>query len=121
MKKRKFLIIDEEALFTDIVKLSLELGDNDEVCVENNPSSAVATALKCSPDAILLDAMMMERDGGAFYRQFKTEPRLKHIPIVFVTETVRRKEVDENSERISGKSRVNEARDKWNFSEACRS
>ncbi len=102
MKKRKILIIDDEVAFTSIVKLTLEMKDNYEVCVENNPRMAIATARKFFPDIIILDVVMPELDGGEVHTQFMADPILKRIPIIFLTAIVRQKEVDEHKGIIGG-------------------
>jgi CheY-like chemotaxis protein len=102
MKKRKILIIDDEVAFTNIVKLTLEMRDNYEVCVENNPLQAIATARKFFPDIVILDVVMPELDGGEVHTRFQADPILKRIPIIFLTAIVRQKEVDEHKGVIGG-------------------
>ena len=100
--KKKVLIIDDEAAFTNIVKLTLEGRENYDVCVENSSRNAIATARKFWPDIIILDVVMPELDGGEVYTQFMADPILKRIPIIFLTAIVRQKEVDENNGMIGG-------------------
>jgi two-component system, OmpR family, response regulator len=102
MKMRKILIVDDEVAFTNIVKLTLELNDTCEVCVENHPYSAIATGLKFGPDIVLLDVVMPELDGGELHTQFMADPVLKHIPIIFLTAIVRQREIDEHHGMIGG-------------------
>jgi CheY-like chemotaxis protein len=100
--KKKVLIIDDEVAFTNIVRLTLEGKQNYEVCVENNPRMAIATARKFWPDIIILDVVMPELDGGEVHTQFLADPILKRIPIIFLTAIVRQKEVDETKGMIGG-------------------
>jgi CheY-like chemotaxis protein len=102
MKKTKVLIIDDEAAFTNIVKLTLEVKDGYEVCVENDPRMAIAAARKFRPDIVLLDVVMPGLDGGEVHTQFLADPLLKRIPIMFLTAIVRQKEVDEHKGMIGG-------------------
>ncbi len=102
MKKKKVLIIDDEATFTKAVKLTLEMKDEYEVCVENDPRRAIATARKFWPDIILLDVIMPELDGGEVHGQFMADPILRNIPIMFLTAIVRQKEVDACNGIIGG-------------------
>lgn len=100
--KKKVLIIDDEAAFTNIVKLTLEGKGTYEVHVINDSREAIVAARKFWPDIIILDVVMPELDGGEIHTQFKADPVLKHIPIVFLTAIVRKKEVDEHAGKIGG-------------------
>jgi CheY-like chemotaxis protein len=100
--KKKILIIDDEAAFTNIVKLTLEGREGYEVCVENDPLCAIAKARKYWPDLIILDVVMPGLDGGEVHTQLMADPVLKHIPIIFLTAIVRQKEVDEHKGMIGG-------------------
>src|SRR5471032_1223384 len=102
MKKKKVLIIDDEAAFTNVVKLTLEGTEGYEVCVENDPRMAIATTRKCWPDLIILDVVMPEVDGGEVHTQLMADPILKRIPVIFLTAIVRQKEVDEHKGMIGG-------------------
>jgi DNA-binding response OmpR family regulator len=100
--KKKVLIIDDEAAFTNIVKLTLEAKGIYEVCVENNSRQAITTARKFWPDIIILDVVMPDLDGGEVHTQFMADPVLKRTPIIFLTAIVRQKEVDETNGMIGG-------------------
>jgi len=102
MEKRKILIIDDEVTFTKTGKLTLEKNESYEVCVENDPRMALATARKFCPDIVLLDMIMPEMNGGEVQRQFMADPVLKHIPVIFLTASVQQKEVDEHKGWIDG-------------------
>jgi CheY-like chemotaxis protein len=102
MKKKKILIVDDEVAFTNVVKLTLEGKDDYEVCVENDSRQAIAAARKFLPDIVILDVVMPELDGGEVHTQFKADPILKRIPVIFLTAIVRQKEVDERKGMIGG-------------------
>ena len=100
--KKKVLIVDDEAAFTNIVKLTLEGKAVYEVGVENDPRMAVATARKFWPDIIILDVVMPGLDGGEVHTQLMADPILRRTPIMFLTAIVRQKEVDEHKGMIGG-------------------
>jgi CheY-like chemotaxis protein len=100
--KKKVLIIDDEVAFTNVVKLTLEAKGDYDVCVENNPRQAIATARTFIPNIIILDVVMPEFDGGEVHTQFKADPILKRVPIIFLTAIVRQREVDEHHGMIGG-------------------
>jgi DNA-binding response OmpR family regulator len=102
MANKKILIVDDEPAFTAVVKLTLEVKENYEVCVENNPRNAVGTALKFLPQIIILDVVMPELDGGELLSQLQADPILRRIPVIFLTAIVVRNEVDQNQGFIGG-------------------
>jgi len=51
----------------------------------NNPKEALDYASSNPPDLILLDVMMPEIDGFEACRRLKTNPRLRDIPVIFLT------------------------------------
>ncbi len=102
MAKKRIMIVDDEAPFTRLLKLSLEQGEQYTVQVENNASKALQAAHQFVPDLVLMDVMMPGIDGGALAAQFKTSTRLQNVPIVFLTAAVRRQEVRERRGQIGG-------------------
>lgn len=101
-KKRRILIVDDDASFTRLLKLNLEQTNLYAVRVENKASHALATAREFLPDLMLLDVMMPEMDGGELAALAQDDPVLKSIPIVFLTAAVERKEVGSHGRRIGG-------------------
>ena len=100
--KRRVLIIDDEPGFTEMVKLNLEATGQFEVRIENQASEAVVTALSYLPELILLDVIMPEIEGPDILLEFKRHPQLKKIPVVFLTATVTKDEVDAEEGNIAG-------------------
>ena len=94
------MIVDDEVGFTKVVKLTLEASKNYEVFEQNNPALAVEMARKVSPDVILLDVVMPNIDGGDVFSQLQSDPVLKSIPVIFVTATVRKREVPDHGGKI---------------------
>jgi CheY-like chemotaxis protein len=104
MNKKRILVIDDEVSFTRLVKLNLEVNGPYEVCVENRGKAALASAQKFKPDFIFLDIILPDMDGGDVASQLKDDPKLKNVPIVFLTATVRKKEVESRKGLIGGHS-----------------
>ena len=102
IKKKRILIVDDEVGFTNIVKLTLEERNGYEVCAENNPRRAVATALKFTPDIVLLDVIMPEMGGEELYINFMEDPILQRIPIMFLTAIVGQRDIDKHRGWIGG-------------------
>lgn len=94
-QQRKILVVDDEPTFTRLLKINLEVSDRYIVAVENDPNQALSVALDFRPDLILLDVMMPGLDGGDLVERFNRYDELSRIPIVFLTATVTKAEVDD--------------------------
>ena len=86
--KKRILMIDDEVAFTNLVKANVERSNRYEVRVENRPTAALAAALEYKPDAILLDVVMPEMDGGQLLAEMQTNSQLRDIPVILLTATV---------------------------------
>ena len=81
--------MDDEEGFTRLTRLTLT---DYEIHEENRSARALETAQIFEPDLILLDVMMPEFDGGDVAAQIRADPKLKDVPIVFLTAIVTQKE-----------------------------
>jgi CheY-like chemotaxis protein len=92
-EKKRILIVDDEPSVTRLLKLNLEQAGGYEVATENVAKEALGVAERFRPHLILLDVMMPGLDGGHLASALEAHPRLKHVPIVFLTAAVTREEV----------------------------
>ena len=90
---KRILVVDDELSITRLLKLNLEQTGDYEVATENVSQAALAAAEEFQPDLMLLDVMMPGLDGGNLASQLQTNPKLKGVPIVFLTAAVTREEV----------------------------
>ena len=102
MKTKRILVIDDEPSITRTMKVNLERTGAYEVRAENHSDRALTTAHQFQPDLIFLDVMMPEMDGGAVAEQFKADPDLRKVPLVFLTAIVSRQETGVNGANIGG-------------------
>jgi CheY-like chemotaxis protein len=102
MAKQRVLIIDDESVFTKVVKLTLEKTNDYEVREENSPAASVATARAFQPDVIVLDVVMPQIDGGQVFAQLQADDGLKHVPVIFLTATMDRESVKARRGLING-------------------
>lgn len=77
------LIVDDTEANVDV--LVHALGDNYEVSVAMDGSSALDTVMESPPDLILLDIMMPAMDGYEVCRRLKSDSVTAGIPIIFLT------------------------------------
>ena len=89
---KKILIVDDEAGFTRLMKLTLQKTGEYEVTEENEGARALETARRVRPDLILMDIVMPDVDGGDAASRIRKDPALAHIPIVFLTAIVSQQE-----------------------------
>jgi CheY-like chemotaxis protein len=90
---KRILIVDDEAGFTRLLKLTLEGTRRYLVREENDAANALISARSFHPDLILLDIVMPKLDGGDVARQITSDPSLKNVKILFLTAIVSKREV----------------------------
>ena len=94
-KSKKILIVDDEPDVADLVSYHLK-AKGYQVETVNNPNVSIGTARSFLPDLVILDIMMPDLNGIQICRILRADPRLKNIPIIFLTAK------GEETDRISG-------------------
>lgn len=87
-QKKKILLVEDEYFLAEMIRLRLE-AENYEVHYAANGKEGVAKAKSDPPDLIVMDYMMPEMDGVEATRQIRADPRLKKIPVLFLTALTR--------------------------------
>jgi CheY-like chemotaxis protein len=83
-KGKKILVIDDEA--DTVIYMETLLQDNGYVTVSaSNGQEGLEKAKVEHPDLVILDVSMPEKSGMRFFKEVKSDPNLKSIPVVFVT------------------------------------
>jgi len=88
MEMKKILLVDDEEGLTRLMKLNLEQTGKFTVRTENRGTHALAAAKAFRPDLVILDVIMPDMEGSDVMRQFKQDPSLMHVPVIFLTATV---------------------------------
>jgi len=101
-QKKRILVIDDEAAITRMLKINLETTNEYIVRTENAAGAAIAAAEEFQPHLAILDVMMPEMDGGRLASLFQANPRLKQVPVVFLTAAATKREVAERQGTIGG-------------------
>ena len=101
-KRKRILVVDDEASITRLLKIGLEQKDRYIVRTVNEAPLAVAAAEEFQPDLILLDVMMPDLDGGQLASRFQAHPQLKSVPIVILTAAATKNEVYARGGRVGG-------------------
>jgi CheY-like chemotaxis protein len=103
-EKKRILVVDDQARDTRLLKLYLERTNDYVVREENNAMAALSAAEQFQPHLILLDVMMPGMDGGELAACFQANPKMKAVPIVFLTAAVTKGEVKAGGGQVGGQS-----------------
>lgn len=101
MEPKRVLIVDDEVVFTNLVKLNLEKTGRFVVRIVNDPTEALAVAREFKPEIALLDVIMPGRDGGQVMAELRAA-EFSELPIIFVTATITQRGLDERDGQING-------------------
>jgi CheY-like chemotaxis protein len=101
-EKKRILAVDDHPSSTRLVKLYLEQTNDYVVREENNPKAALSAAAEFLPHLILLDVKMPGLDGWDLVGCFQAHPKLKGVPIVFLTSAITKGEVEASGGRFWG-------------------
>lgn len=99
---RKILLVDDEAGFTQLLKMNLEKGGRYEVRIENDSTKAISVAHSFLPDVILLDVVMPGMDGGDVQAALQSDRALSRVPILMLTALVDSTELSEGGVAQAG-------------------
>jgi CheY-like chemotaxis protein len=102
IEKKRILVVDDQANNSQLVKLCLERTNHYVVREENDAKAALRAAEEFQPHLILLDVMMPDMDGGELAACFKASPKLKAVPVVFLTAAVTKEEVMAGGGKVGG-------------------
>jgi DNA-binding response OmpR family regulator len=84
VSQRRIVIVDDEVLIRETLRLSLEHAGFGVRTIED-PSSALAVIRAEKPDLVLLDMYLGDVDGREIARGLKSDPATAKLPIVFFT------------------------------------
>lgn len=100
--KKRILVVDDEPSVTLFLQFMFENTGAYEVKAENVSTKALAVARRFQPDLILLDVNMPGLDGGQLASRLAETPGLNNVPLVFMTGSVTREEVERRQGLIGG-------------------
>jgi CheY-like chemotaxis protein len=103
---RRILLVDDEAGFTELLRMNLERGGLYEVRIENDSTKAVSVARTFQPDVILLDVVMPGMDGGDVQAALQNDPALSRVPVLMLTALVDSTELSEGAVAQAGSQMV---------------
>lgn len=84
---RKILVIEDDALIRELVRINLETAGY-AVIIATDGFVGLELARQENPDLIVLDLMLPKMDGFKVCRILKFDEKYKHIPILMLTARV---------------------------------
>lgn len=103
MSKRRVLVVDDDVNLSRLAAVILESSGKYDVMVVNQPTRALAAALRFQADAMLLDVDMPGIGGGDLAREASFDSRLRDVPILFLTGLVSHEETGHGPVESGGK------------------
>jgi DNA-binding response OmpR family regulator len=98
--QRRILLVDDEPVFTRLLKINLERTGRYIVREERDATKALEAASEFAPDLILLDVVMPKTDGNHVAAELRSTSRFCKTPIIFLTAVIsnygssQRREID---------------------------
>ena len=80
----RILIVEDEQDIADLVGFNLQRAGY-EVLKAHDGITGTEVALRERPDLIILDLMLLGRDGYAVFRDLRRDSRSVHIPVIMLT------------------------------------
>ncbi len=85
--KVSVLMIDDQAIFGEVIKKILSADGNAQFHFCQNPLEAIKIAEEIKPTVILQDLVMPEIDGLELVKQFRSNPLTANIPMIVLSST----------------------------------
>lgn len=90
----RVVFCEDDPMIRKLVKTALRATTH-EVHFAENGSEGLALIARVRPDVVFTDVAMPEMDGFQMADRVRSDPNLAHIPIVFVSASVRRDQIEE--------------------------
>jgi DNA-binding response OmpR family regulator len=99
MSKKRVLMIDDETMFVEMIKMRLEATNHCEVLTAYNEREGLEMARREKPDLIILDVMLSKlNDGYKLCQTLKSDIKYQHIPIVMLTARDRDPDIEKGTQ-----------------------
>ncbi len=93
-KLASIFYVDDEPDIREVVELCLGLAEDLRVQTCESGERALELLPVARPDLLLLDVMMPGLDGPATLKRLRADPRLKDLPVIFMTAKALPQEID---------------------------
>ncbi|MGD2269785.1 MAG: response regulator [Desulfobacterales bacterium] len=89
MEKKKILVVDDEMDQRIFISTVLETSGYQSI-VTKEGREAIRKAKETVPDLVILDVMMPGEGGAQMYREIKSDPKLKTVPVIMLSAVEKR-------------------------------
>lgn len=84
MANEKVLIVEDEVILLEILKIRLEK-ENFSIVTAESAKDGIIKAMAEKPDLLLVDIMMPEMDGVEMIKIIHSTSDFKHVPIIVIS------------------------------------
>lgn len=91
----RVLVCDDEQIIRKLIELSFR-GTQHQLRTVAGGEEALEVMREWTPDVLFTDVIMPRMDGFRLARAVRSDPRLKDLPIVFMTASVRVEEIGDS-------------------------
>ena len=92
MGKLKVLVIDDDPVILELLRVNFEIEGFDVVCARDG-DEGLAMAQELHPDVVISDIMMPRRDGLQLLSDLKGDPRTEDLPVILLSAKAQKSEV----------------------------
>ncbi len=92
MANKKILIVEDEVMLLEMMKVRIEANGYDVIMAENGKDGSFK-AMSEKPDMIIADILMPELDGIGMIKIIRSNSDLKDVPIIVVSALGRNEDV----------------------------
>ncbi len=93
MKKKKILIVEDDAFLLSMYKTKFDI-EKFDVVLSDDGEKGLKMAAKAKPDLIVLDIILPKMDGFEVLKNIKNDESLKDIPVVLLTNLSQKSEIE---------------------------
>jgi len=83
-KQKRVLVVDDEPDFA-VLATSILKDDGYETCMAHSAEEAMLRVNEMNPDLVTLDLQMPGHSGLLFYRQLKSKPAFRNLPVMVIS------------------------------------
>ena len=92
MAQKKILIVDDEVMLVDMIRMRLE-DSGYLVDSANDGLEALSKIALMSPDLIVLDIYMAKMDGYTMLKELRKNKKTKNTPVIVLTASGKHREI----------------------------